>query len=305
MKMKPHILLFYIGVLVTPWTTFAQEEESAELYLEAYSDDFQERFFEALKQKGIENYDKAINLLLACKQIAPDDPVVDHELAKAYMASKAYVTAQAYAISVVRAQPKNRWYLNTLVEVLQKQGNTLEGVKSELPFEDDELQQNLALIYYRQGNYEKAMDILNGIKTTTFSKALMSKLKDSIAQAKRTAVANQAEPKEDATGNPLEEYRTKIDLLLGTANFAEAAALSKEALERFPSQPFFYYAYGTALNEMGEPKAALQPLQEALDYLLDDPELANKIYKALGNAYNTLGNTSKANMYLRKIKPGS
>ncbi|WP_430964969.1 tetratricopeptide repeat protein [Spongiimicrobium sp. 2-473A-2-J] len=302
--MRPHILLFYLGVFFTPWTAFAQEEGSAELYLEAYSDSFQENFFEALKQKGIENYDKAINLLLECKRIAPDDPVVDHELAKAYMASKDYVLAQGYAISVVKARPKNRWYLNTLVDILQKQGNTLEGVKSELPFNDNELQQNLALIYYRQGNYEKAMNVLSATKTTAFSDALMSKLKDSMALAKQTPTKN-GQSKEDVVRNPLEDYRSKIDLHLTNANFVEALSLSKEALERFPSQPYFYYAYGTALNETGESKAALQPLLEALDYLLDDPELANKIYKALGKAYNTLGNTSKANMYLRKIKPGS
>ena len=31
------------------------------------SDGFQTAFFEAIKQKGIENYDKAINLLVKCK----------------------------------------------------------------------------------------------------------------------------------------------------------------------------------------------------------------------------------------------
>jgi hypothetical protein len=65
----------YIGCLITGMllihgTLFAQdEEESAAVSLEAYTDEFQEHFFEALKQKGIENYDKAINELLVCRQL--------------------------------------------------------------------------------------------------------------------------------------------------------------------------------------------------------------------------------------------
>lgn len=35
--------------------SFAQEEESAELFLDEYTDEFQETFFEGLKQKGIQN----------------------------------------------------------------------------------------------------------------------------------------------------------------------------------------------------------------------------------------------------------
>ena len=65
-----------------------QEEESSEVFLEEYTDKFEETFFEALKQKGIENYDRAINLLLECKAMEPFDATIDHELAKAYFSDK-------------------------------------------------------------------------------------------------------------------------------------------------------------------------------------------------------------------------
>jgi len=45
-------------------------------------------------------------------------------------------------------------------------------------------------------------------------------------------------------------------------------------------------------------------LEAALDYLVDDISLSNKIYTALVDAYNGLNNSVMANMYLRKIKPG-
>jgi hypothetical protein len=46
-------------------------------------------------------------------------------------------------------------------------------------------------------------------------------------------------------------------------------------------------------------------LEEGLNYLLDDPVLEEGIYKALAAAYTGMGNTSKANMYLSKLKSGS
>ena len=61
-------LLFVFTLFALPIQGKAQQrdmniEDSSEVFLEEYSDTFQENFFEALKQKGIENYDKAINLL--------------------------------------------------------------------------------------------------------------------------------------------------------------------------------------------------------------------------------------------------
>jgi len=75
-------------------------------------------------------------------------------------------------------------------------------------------------------------------------------------------------------------------------------------LENYPSQPFFYYARGYALNKKKKHNEAIDVLEAALDYLLDDPSLANKIYQQLADAYTATNNTSKANMYLRKVKPG-
>ncbi|MGB5820124.1 MAG: hypothetical protein WBG90_11625 [Saonia sp.] len=310
MKMKLHILLFCLGVFCTPWQTFAQEkeiqvEQSAEVFLEEYSDDFQENFFEALKQKGIENYDKAINLLLECKRIKADNIVVDHELAKAYLASKQYVLAQEYGISIVNAEPANLWYLNTLVQILQQQGNNVDALKAKLPYEDNKFKENLALIYYGQQDYLKALKILEGIEKSPFSQDLSLKIKDSLEQS---ALAQEKTPipvRKKSMVGPLQEYRSKIDHSIASNNFVEVASLSDEALESFPSQPYFYYTSGLALNKNGKPQLALEMLQNALDYLLDNTDLANKIYSELASAHNMLGNSSKANMYLRKIKSGS
>jgi hypothetical protein len=62
---------------------------------------------------------------------------------------------------------------------------------------------------------------------------------------------------------------------------------------------------GLAKRFNNKPNEAIDVLQTALDYLIDDRDLANKIYLELANAHKALGNTSKANEYLSKIKSGS
>ncbi len=91
---------------------------------------------------------------------------------------------------------------------------------------------------------------------------------------------------------------------MSESDFGQALTVSQEALDSYPLQPYFYYAYGTALNNTANANKAIEVLESGLDYLLDDDELANKMYTELSKAYTSIGNTSKANEYLNKIKPG-
>lgn len=304
--LKTRLCLIFLCVTCI---TSAQEkenevEESAEVFLEEYSDDFQENFFEALKQKGIENYDKAINLLLKCKQIDADNIVVDHELAKAYLLDKKYILAKEYGLATVNAEPGNLWYLSTLVQILRKQGNSLELIKPDIPYTNNKLQENLALVYYRSKNYKEAQSILKGIKRTSFTEELSIKIEDSLEQIYAYNKQREQPKPVIAEESPLDSYKTKIGTLISKNDFLGLEKMATEALESFPSQPYFYYAKGLALNKSTKNKQAISVLEEALDYMLDDQELTNKIHQEIANAYIALGNTSKANMYLSKIKTG-
>ncbi|WP_273568727.1 tetratricopeptide repeat protein [Maribacter halichondriae] len=313
MKKIGHIILIVFGVLLFQIHTYAQEDQpeislepSAEVFLEDYSDEFQEKFFEALKQKGIENHDKAINLLLECKQLDDANSVVDHELAKAYFEDNQFISAQGHAVEAVLSEPANLWYLNTLVNILQNQGSSIEDVKSKIPMDNVKLQENLALIYFKKSNYEEALKVLKGIKGSSFTKELSSKINDSIENREQEEKSRSVSfsVTNEGSSNPLDDYKVRIEGFIRGNNLGILDQLSAEALEIYPSLPFFYYARGYALNKKKKHKEAIEVLEAALDYLLDDPSLANKIYQQLADAYTATNNTSKANMYLRKVKPG-
>ena len=295
--------LLGIKLLFVPALVFTQEiTESAEVMLEAYTDEFQECFFEALKQKGIENYDKAINQLLKCRELASGQNVVDHELAKAYLGSKQYMKAQDYAVKTLNSEPENPWFLNTLLDVLEGQGRPLELLGNSIPIENPELQKNLALQYFERSDYSSAQKVLKGLRQDVFTEQLSRKISDSLKKQQDSEISSEIKTKPE---NPLDILRMDLENLQRTAQFASMESRAAEALERYPTQPLLYYLYGVSLNKNGKPTEASGILETALEFLLDDPELQEKIYRELVDVYTSLGNTSKANMYLSKIKSGS
>ena len=283
---------------------FAQEEESAEVYLEEYTDQIQEIFFEALKQKSIENYDRAINLFLECKQLQSDNEAIDHELAKVYLAEKNYVPALESAIAALEVEPTNFWYLHTLVEIMRAQGRSALELKERIPYDNYDLKKNLVRIYYRQRNYDDALSILKEMQASDFRKELTSKIRDSIEQLKKNVTPNALDT-QTASDDPLTPYKTRLELLYTQQQFETMEEEAVSALELFPTQPYFYYMLGKAMISNNKMAQAVEILESCLDFLLDDTELNNQIYSELSNAYRALGNPTKANMYLSKVKDGS
>ncbi|MEA1786654.1 hypothetical protein U1E44_11165 [Arenibacter sp. GZD96] len=280
------------------------EQASAEVFLEEYNDVFQDKFFEALKQKGIENHDRAIHLLLECKAIDGTNRVLDHELAKAYAQNKQYAAAEDYAVKTLLSEPENMWYLNTLVEIMQKQGKPLESIQKDIPFTNAQLQENLALIYYRQQNFENALLILKGIKKSSFTEELQAKVTHALAET--DASSEKKKPRSaELTDNPVDAYKTRLQTLIRNGDFSTLQKASQEALETFPVQPFFYYANGLALNKAAKPEEAIAMLETALGYWVEDNMLLETIYSELIIAYEAIGNTVKANAYRTKLKSGS
>ncbi|WP_297704359.1 hypothetical protein [uncultured Eudoraea sp.] len=305
MKFRLKWSIYILGIFIFSQLIYAQEEESAEVFLEDYTDEFQETFFEALKQKGIENYDKAINLFLKCKRLDSTFNVVDFELAKSYLANKQYVVAQQYGIEALNSEPENYWYLNVVVEILQKQGNSMEMIKEQISYDNSKLIENLALIYFQKKNYQKSLNILKDMKDSSFKELLSLRIKDSLDLPKNVDEIKEAPPAQNTDLNPLLKYKEEIAELIRIKNYSSLVIKADEALEEFPSQPYFYFAKGMGLNRSGKQKEATGELETALDFLIEDIELGNNIYRELAKAYTFLGNSSKANMYLSKIKSGS
>ncbi|UBZ15891.1 hypothetical protein LDL77_09275 [Flagellimonas marinaquae] len=304
--MKKALLVWMVmgASFLVHYDTYAQEEqESADVYLEEYTDEFQENFFEALKQKGIQNYDRAVGLFLKCKQLEPDNSVVDYELAKAYMLDKKYVQAQEYAIEALLSEPTDYWYLDNLLTILEKQGSPVETIKQKIPYGNKKLQQNMAVSLFKMKKYGEASKVLDDIENSQLKSELNRKINDSLQQDRKPEIAPVVESETDLD-DPVAKLKAGMEQLIAASEFKKLLSDSQEALDAYPLQPYFYYAYGTALNNTGNPNKGIEVLESGLDYLLDDEGLKNKIYKQLSEGYSKIGDTQKANEYLNKINSG-
>src|SRR4051812_40245695 len=102
---KLGIYFLLMGMLFIPHTLQAQDESKDVV---VFDDGFQDYFYEAIKQKGMENYDKAIEALEKGKSIQPDNPIVYFELGKNYLAQKKYKEAYDNFEKVTKMEPTNR-----------------------------------------------------------------------------------------------------------------------------------------------------------------------------------------------------
>ncbi len=297
------LILLFLGLLL-PVSAVAQEEESAEIFLEDYTDEFQEFFFEALKQKGIENYDKAINALLRCKEMDPNSPVVDHELAKTYQLNNQLGIAQEFALEALKKRPDNLWYLNTYLGMLNLRSLDLDVLKAQLPFENTALKENLARILAEKEEYDLAIRLLKQLPKNETTQRLQARISDSLARKDNNTGPDPVEGEEEES-NPYLKLVSELQDLLDKGLYEQLEVESTEALETYPLQPFFYYVKGAALNGLGKFMPAEEYLIMGLDFLTNDGELKNKFYRELALAYQGLGDPEKANMYLSRIKNGS
>lgn len=125
-------------------------------------DMFQEHFFEALKQQGIENYQRAIDALLKCKKL-DDKPVVYYELGKNYNKLKNFGAAEDALKRAVSKEPDNEWYLDELYDVYNQQGDTKKAIKTvkQLVKYHPDYRQDLASLYIKSKDYKDALKLLD------------------------------------------------------------------------------------------------------------------------------------------------
>ena len=85
-----------LGVLLLPQANYAQVDfnKTPDDDLGNIEDKYQEYFFEALKQKGIENYDRSIKALLKCIDLDDSESVLYFELGKNYVLLKNFGAAE-------------------------------------------------------------------------------------------------------------------------------------------------------------------------------------------------------------------
>lgn len=165
MKQKLYIIIIVIGICLFPQLNYAQVDfnKKPDDDLGNVEDQFQEFFYEALKQKGIENYDRSVEALLKCIEIDNSVPVLYFELGKNYNKLKNFGEAEDALKKAIKLQPNNEWFLDELYGFYAAQNDydkAIKAVKQLVKYHPD-YKEDLASLYVRTKKYNDALKILD------------------------------------------------------------------------------------------------------------------------------------------------
>ena len=145
--------------------------------VETAENEFETNFFDALKEKAIENYDKAIIALQKSLLKEPLNPEIHYQLGINYLAQKEYVEAENAFQKAVDLEPKQRWYWNGLYDV-HYQTKAYEKaivIVEKLVAFDANMKEDLVSLYMNTKQFDKAKIVINDIESKgTLTKAMES-----------------------------------------------------------------------------------------------------------------------------------
>lgn len=157
---KSIFLAILLGMFFIPNTFWAQIEPED---IAIDSDAFQDHFYEALKQKGIENYDKAIESLEKCIEIQPNNAALFFELGKNYYNQKKYKDAYDNFEKATQIDSKNRWAWVGMYDVCydtRDYNQAIIIVQKLIEFKE-EYKDDLTSLYMNTQQYDKALTLIN------------------------------------------------------------------------------------------------------------------------------------------------
>ena len=173
-----------LSLLISSFGTQAQVETDSLLSASNNSTHvkFQNYFFEALKQKALENYSKAIDALVLCKSLNPTESVVYHELGTNYFKLKQFENSEFNFQKAIALDEGNFWYKESLYHLYIEQNRFEDAILALKPLltQHPDYKQDLVNLYLEAGRYDDALDVLDDLDKTLGVKASRDKIRNQL-----------------------------------------------------------------------------------------------------------------------------
>jgi len=294
------ILLFLIGFY--PQKTRAQKDLSEPDKLK-----FESAFFEALKQKAIGNYDKAIESLELCQTLDSTNVSVQFELSKNYFWLKKYFESKQTLAKAIKKEPQNIWLLEQAKNIAVAQGNYPEAIAYQKdiiainPFKKT----GLINLYLANKERNKVHDLIAVIEKEQGLNSSLKRIKKALLHNQNLKKKIEIAPQNTSLSALKKDYKTTNDFKIlkrilkiesQQKDYNSLLNDATEALDLFPSQTILYLYAAQANNTLKNYKAALSHLDNGIDFVIDKPT-RKKYYLAYAKSYTGLNNTQKATYY--------
>lgn len=246
------------------------------------NDDFQEAYYESLKQKGIENYDRAIVELEKCLKLQPDNAMVYHEIGKNYFFKKEFVNAEEAFQKATQIEAKNKWYWIDLYEVYYETKNYNQGIlilQKIIPL-DKNFKEDLTSLYMYTRQYDKALLLINELDQTEGKSERRNQYRADINAQTGMSAGNKSDLEKAIEQNPLNEenYLSLITKYSDNNQEEKARQVIEKLKKNIPTSEWgqvFGYKYLILENKGNE---AFQTLEKVLQSNRIDKKIKFKMY---------------------------
>ncbi|MEP7095093.1 MAG: tetratricopeptide repeat protein [Flavobacterium sp.] len=300
MKKRVLVILFF-ALLGNTASVLAQTEPED---IAMATDEYRDSFYESLKQKGIENYDKAIVSLEKCIKLKPNDAVAYFELGKNYFALKEYQNAQSSFEKATQLDPKNKWFWLGIYDVSYETKNyalAIETIQKIIPF-DEEYKDDLISLYMITNQHDKALSLINEMNEKFGKSEDRERYKLQILSQGKYQNAEISNLIDQIKQNPKEEsnYVNLIFLYSKAEETDKALEIAKQLAKEVPTsewaQVSLFKVYldanqaDKAIKSMNvilssskiDSKVKHRTLNEFLIYVNKNPQYAPDLEKAIG-----------------------
>lgn len=289
MKKQFYILIILFGIILIPQASFAQVDfnKPPDDDLGNVEDEYQEFFFEALKQKGIENYQRAIDALQKCLNLDSKKPIIYFELGKNYKLLENYESAEANLLKAESMQPDNEWILDELYDVYAKEGdleNAIKTVKQLVDFHPD-YKQDLASLYIRNGNYQEALLLLDELDKELGTNEVRDTMRNNIYDLTGNSKDRIENLEQRVANNPNNEqnYLRLIYRYSQSGNSKKAYDAAQKWLSQTPDSKLVHLALYKFYLDDGETERAINSMKIVLNTPEIDGAAKTKVLKDFVN----------------------
>ncbi len=214
---KKHIVLFTFLLFSFGNQLFAQENPDA---IALVDDQLENNFYEAVKQRGIENYDKAIVSIQKCIEKEPKNAAFQYELGKNYLSLKNYVDAESAFKKAIELDNKQRWYWNGLYDVYYQTKDfqkSIPIVEKLIEF-DPNMKEDLVSLFMNTNQHGKALQLLKDMESKSKLTSTMEFYKFKIQESNAYSKPQKEQLEEAIKKNPKVE-QNYIDLIVLYTSF--------------------------------------------------------------------------------------
>ena len=248
-------------------------------------DDFQDWFYESLKQKGIENYDKAIIELEKCLKIQPENATIYFELGKNYLAQKEYKKAYDSFDNATKIEPKNRWFWVGMYDVCYETKDFEKAIPIVIKLIEfkKEYKEELVSLYMNTQQFDKALDLINELNDAIGKLEIRENYKAQILQDPKYQSSERFNLLEQIKKNPKEESNYVSLIFLYNENNQEEKAqeIAKKLEIAIPNSDWAQVSLFKLYLNNNEGENVVK----AMNFVLASPKIDSKIKHRMLNEF--------------------